>query len=364
MAGRKVVLVSGTYDILHAGHVRFFQDAKALGDELVVVIPTDEVVRKMKGRAPYLSAAHKAVIISELWPVDKVMIGGDTPPELNFCSIMQQIKPAVLAVTADDKFREVKEAACQLTGTQYVQLPKTGAIDGTCSTELRQKIMAPAATPVRVDLGGGWFDVPAMSRATARIVNCAITPMMSLNEPFYKPGGGIGGSAAWALLHGCDPVEADLASGAGWQDPAVIQETGLCVWQSGVVPRLILKAPGNILMGRMTLKWTGTPHSTPELVDKPRDYAMIEAAGIAAEFAVRTDDYAKLCRAVSLTYSAQMSEGMAPIHAGRGCKAMRYCGSGWGGYILRMYDMLGDREHALEQDPDMIAIEPYIKEWA
>jgi len=364
MAGRKVVLVSGTYDVLHAGHIRFFKDARKLGDELVVVIPTDEVARKMKQRMPYLSAAHKAAVISELRAVDRVMIGGDMPPELNFCSIMEKIKPAILAVTVDDRFREVKETACKLTGTQYVTLPKTSAVNGTCSSGLRQKIMAPAATPVRVDLSGGWFDVPLLSRPAARIVNCAITPMMSINEPFYEPGGGVGGSAAWALLHGHDPVEADLASGAGWQDPAVIQETGLCVWQSGVVPRLIIKTPGNILMGRMTLTWTGTPHSTPDLVGKARDYAMIAAAGLAAELAVRTDDYARLCCAVSLTYDAQMSEGMAPIHAGRGCKAMRYCGSGWGGYILRMYDMLGDRKYALERDPDMIAIEPYIKEWA
>lgn len=66
----------------------------------------------------------------------------------------------------------------------------------------------------------------------------------------------------------------------GWQDPAAIKETGLCVWRSGPRPVLDFKSGGEFLRGRMALLWTGKPHVTPELAALPRDYDMIEAAGM------------------------------------------------------------------------------------
>jgi hypothetical protein len=55
------------------------------------------------------------------------------------------------------------------------------------------------------------------------------------------PGAGLGGSAAHALINGRDPVQSELDLGVGWQDPAVIRETGLCVWRSGPKPVLDFK---------------------------------------------------------------------------------------------------------------------------
>lgn len=364
MASRVTVFVSGAFDVLHAGHVQFFKDARALGDHLTVCIPTDAVVAAYKQRPPYLSAAHKEVLFMALECVDAVVFGGDHPPELNFVSAMRDVAPLILAVTADDQFQELKEEACKLADIKYVQLPKTPVIDGTCASEIRDRMVAPARVPARVDFAGGWFDVPALAHSDAKIVNCTITPMMSILQPFYEPGGGIGGSAAWALLHGKDPVKADLEQGAGWQDPAIIQETGLCVWQSGCVPRLLLKRSPNMLMGRMALKWTGKPHSTPEILANERNYELIKAAGNRAAMAVLANDYESLCTAVAASYTVQLEEGMDRIYDGLGCRVAKYCGSGWGGYILKMFERLGDRTAAIQSDPGLIPIEPYIREWA
>ena len=57
-------------------------------------------------------------------------------------------------------------------------------------------------------------------------------------------------SGAWALLNGHDGISAELDLGVGWQDPAVIAETGWCVWRSGPQPELELKTDG-ALLGKM-----------------------------------------------------------------------------------------------------------------
>ena len=218
--------------------------------------------------------------------------------------------------------------------------------------------------PARVDFAGGWLDVPQLARPDGRIANCTITPAISLDKPHYNHGGGVGGSASYAALKGRDPVQAELDSGCGWQDGAIVQETGLCVWQSGQVPRLLCKVPGAMLRGRMSLTWSGMPHSTPDLLHKPRDYDAITAAGGVAYSAICRDDYMRLCLATLMSYRLQTDEGMAPIKLGARCLAAKYCGSGWGGYILRMYERTGHRDAAVRDDASTFAIEPYIRNWA
>ena len=62
------------------------------------------------------------------------------------------------------------------------------------------------------------------------------------------PGAGLGGSAAHALINGRDPVQSELDLGVGWQDPAVIRETGLCVWRSGPKPVLDFKVCASLAL--------------------------------------------------------------------------------------------------------------------
>ena len=73
--GRSVVLANGCFDLLHAGHVRYLQGARSLGDLLVVGINSDDQVTRLKGQGrPILSERERAEIVASLEAVDLVTI--------------------------------------------------------------------------------------------------------------------------------------------------------------------------------------------------------------------------------------------------------------------------------------------------
>jgi len=81
--GKTIVATNGCFDILHVGHVRNLQDAKALGDILVVGINSDSSVRENKGDTrPIVSEEERAEIIAALEPVDYVFIFSERTPFL------------------------------------------------------------------------------------------------------------------------------------------------------------------------------------------------------------------------------------------------------------------------------------------
>ena len=73
-------------------------------------------------------------------------------------------------------------------------------------------------------------------------------------------------------------VETELSLGVGWQDPAVIMETGLCVWRSGKRAILEYKTNPDWLEKKMLILWTGSSHTTFSHVNKKRDYKLIQMA--------------------------------------------------------------------------------------
>jgi len=210
------------------------------------------------------------------------------------------------------------------------------------------------AVPLRVDFAGGWLDVPRFARPGGCIVNCAISPLVSLDDWPYERGGGLGGSAAHAILQGRDPFASEDALGVGWQDPAVILETGLCVWMSGDEPRLEFKRDGEILRGRMGLLWTGSPHNTPGIADLRRDYDAIQQAGNLAREAVARQSIDGLAVAIRRSYQAQLQEGMQPLPEVLNSLARKYCGGGWGGYALYLFASRERRDAS-----GLLRIEPF-----
>jgi hypothetical protein len=258
-------------------------------------------------------------------------------------------------------------------GAKYVRLPKTPPQFAPISTsEIVRWIKAPGESPLRVDFGGGWLDVPAYARPGAFVVNCAISPTVSLREWAYERNAGLGGSGAWALLNGKNGVGSELDLGVGWQDPAVIGETGLCVWHSGARPLLEVKTSGEFLRGRMAIYWTGSSHHTPGNVGKARDYDAIVRAGALAREAVWTNNLETLAQAVRASYAMQMGEGMQPLPGdpaagAAGVKALggltplawKYCGGGHGGYAVYLCRDAAERECLCAQ-PGFRAIEPYL----
>jgi D-beta-D-heptose 7-phosphate kinase/D-beta-D-heptose 1-phosphate adenosyltransferase len=97
-AGRRVVFTNGVFDLLHPGHVRYLQEARALGDLLVVGLNADESVRRNKGPLrPINPQDERAEVLAALASVDAVVIfSEDTPAE-----IVRLVQPDILVKGAD-----------------------------------------------------------------------------------------------------------------------------------------------------------------------------------------------------------------------------------------------------------------------
>jgi cytidyltransferase-like protein len=357
----KKIFISGCYDILHAGHIQFFREAKALGDHLTVCFASDAVLWEHKKRRTSIPQDHKLALMTALEVIDQVVVGNCEELGLDFKEHFLKIRPDVLAVTDDDQYADSKRALCTEVGAEYIVLPKTPPqFTPVSSSSIVRNIRTPAEAPLRVDFAGGWLDVPRYAREGAFIVNCAISPMVSLNNWSYEQKSGLGGSGAWALLNGNDGVESELNLGVGWQDPAIIRETGLCAWRSGPKPVLQFKRNGDFLRGHMALHYTDVPHDTPANADNSRDYDLIEKAGAIAKEATIHGNILKLGEAISLSYKAQLQEGMQALPEAAGCIGRKYCGGGWGGYALYLFETTADRDSFVVSANCNRAIEPYI----
>ncbi|MDB4459540.1 adenylyltransferase/cytidyltransferase family protein, partial [bacterium] len=69
------VFVSGCYDLLHAGHLQFFEEARALGDHLTVCFADEKILWQHKNRRPSLPDDHKMALLSAFPMVDQVVTG-------------------------------------------------------------------------------------------------------------------------------------------------------------------------------------------------------------------------------------------------------------------------------------------------
>lgn len=359
----KTVFVSGCYDILHAGHIEFFTQARSLGDHLTVCFASSEVLWLHKRRKPSLPDEHKKALIESLRMVDQVVIGENHQLGLDFADHFRRLRPDILAVTEDDQYADIKRALCVEVGAEYRCLPKTPPkFEPISTTRIVRYIQAPTEVPLRVDFAGGWLDVPSKAREDGYIVNCAISPLVSLRNWPYEKRSGLGGSGAWAILNGKPGVDSELDLGVGWQDPAVIRETGVCVWRSGPRPRLEFKRDGVFLQGRMALYWTGTDYDTPGVVDQNRDYDKIVKASAVARQAVLNADVKRLGEAVSMSYAVQMNERMRPLPEADDCLGRKYCGGGWGGYAVYLFTTPQARDAYVQADPETRRpIEPYLR---
>jgi Glycerol-3-phosphate cytidylyltransferase (EC 2.7.7.39) len=117
------VMASGVFDIIHPGHIFYFEKAKELGDELWVVVANDKTVKRKK-REPIMPQEARARVVLSLKPVDKVVIGN---ADKDLFEIVKEIKPDIIALGFDQKFDEkdlesrAKEIGLDI---KVVRLPK------------------------------------------------------------------------------------------------------------------------------------------------------------------------------------------------------------------------------------------------
>jgi rfaE bifunctional protein nucleotidyltransferase chain/domain len=111
--GDGLVVVTGVFDLLHVGHLRFLQAARALGSRLVVGVESDERVRRWKGPdRPIQTQEDRCDLLSALRVVDDVfVIEGERVEPDYYVELLRPLDARYLAVTADDPFLEAKRDA-------------------------------------------------------------------------------------------------------------------------------------------------------------------------------------------------------------------------------------------------------------
>ena len=166
---RTKVLVSGCYDLFHAGHVAFFEAAAEYGD-LYVCIGSDRNIEALKHHPPTFSQQERRAIVQSVRYVTEARISTGTGL-LDFAPDMAEIEPDVFVVN-EDGHDPGKEQLCAEHGVRYVVLsrvPKQG-LPARSSTDLKaaecrsQVEDLEARLPYRICLAGGWLDQPFVSQ--------------------------------------------------------------------------------------------------------------------------------------------------------------------------------------------------------
>jgi rfaE bifunctional protein nucleotidyltransferase chain/domain len=120
-AGKKLVFTNGVFDILHVGHVRYLQQARALGDALLVAINSDRTVRELKGEGrPLINEDERAEILAAMRVVTYVTIFDDVSPR----SLIREVLPDVLVKGGDYALDEIHgREEVEAAGGKVVALP-------------------------------------------------------------------------------------------------------------------------------------------------------------------------------------------------------------------------------------------------
>ncbi len=116
------VAVSGGFDPIHIGHIRMFQEAKKLGDRLVVIMNNDNWLKKKKGYA-FMPEEERKEIIESIRGVDEVVITSHqpNPEDMSVCAELNKIKPDIFA-NGGDRFKDniPEVAVCENIGCKTV----------------------------------------------------------------------------------------------------------------------------------------------------------------------------------------------------------------------------------------------------
>ena len=114
----KKVAVSGYFDPLHVGHLELFEEARELGDYLIVIVNSDEQARQKKGYV-FMACEDRMRIVSAIRGVDEVVKSIDK--DRTICATLEKVKPDIFANGGDRHNKEIPEAkVCRKHGIEII----------------------------------------------------------------------------------------------------------------------------------------------------------------------------------------------------------------------------------------------------
>lgn len=179
----KKVFVSGCYDMLHSGHVKFFKEASRYGD-LYVGIGSDKTIEDLKHRKTVCSEKERLFMVKAIRYVKDAYINKGSGI-MDFVDTLDIVNPDIFVVNSDGG-SEAKRRLCEERGIEYVELeriPEEG-LTARSTTALRSGLKC--GLPYRVDLAGTWIDQPYVSQYHP---GWAITVSIEPTVEFMERGG-------------------------------------------------------------------------------------------------------------------------------------------------------------------------------
>ena len=141
---KKVVLASGTFDLLHLGHVRFLEEAKKAGGkntELIVIVARDNTVKARKGKKTIMPEDQRRALVESLKVVDEAILGWE---DFSIEKVIERIKPNIIAVGHDQAGieREVMKAIEEKrVSIEVAKIGRFGKRELDCSSKIVRKII-------------------------------------------------------------------------------------------------------------------------------------------------------------------------------------------------------------------------------
>jgi len=174
----KKVLVSGCYDLLHAGHIAFFKTASQYGN-LYVSLGQDENLFRLKGKKPYFSQEERVYMVGAVKYVTEAFVSSGMGM-LDFEEDLKRIKPDYFVVNSDG-FTDGKKRLCEENGVELIvleRIPEEG-LPARSSSQSKKDLNF----PYRLCLAGGWMDQPWVSQVhSGSCVVAQIWPDYEFND--------------------------------------------------------------------------------------------------------------------------------------------------------------------------------------
>ncbi len=177
----KKVMISGCYDLLHSGHIAFFETASEYG-KLYVCIGSDKNISKLKNKKPLYSELERLYMVKSIKYVFEAKISKGEG-YLDFEEDIKEIRPDIFLVNNDGDMNE-KKILCDKYNVKYIVLPRVPkkGLEYRSSTQLKKE----GTLPYRICLAGGWMDQPFINNISPGSV---VTIQVERKEGFMKRSG-------------------------------------------------------------------------------------------------------------------------------------------------------------------------------